>query len=204
MKEKIEEEKRKKEEEIKKMSKTNADLTNQLTELQKFFYQFKLIKNELDMDKDGKLSPYEIVVGLLTVPKFLAIVFGLIASVYGVYQTIKGIVSTDWDVVGLVISGVLILSMFVFYFVIRKLTYSNVETIRKLNTNHEMRYKQLRKKYDDLKIEYDKLKQENNNLISILTLKTYALGIFQKNHPSEVPNIALEDKYNIFMKKHGL
>lgn len=167
------------------------EVSAEMTELQKWVLQFQSIKTQLDVDGDNKISAYELMIGILTVPKFLAIIFGLLSSLYGIYEVIAGFISDDWNTIGLLIVGILILSMIVFYFVIKKLSYSSVQTVKNLNTNHETRYSLLKGKYEDAKDKIAVLTANVNALIADNSLKSFSIKVYQAKHPNEkIPNIA--------------
>jgi len=192
--EKIIEQKLKEREEI-----TMSDVSNiptgikeNLYKAQKALMDLKDFKKFADLDRNHRLSAYEILFGFISYPKFFASLVSLIISVYVIISGIVGFITKEFNWLAFAIAICIVIALLILYLVVNKLNKVSIETIKRINSiNEEIMDKKniVIEKQDDI---IEKLKTERDAFRNTCGLLKFALDSYKVKHPTEnIPNISL-------------
>jgi len=141
--------------------------------------------NGMDTNRDGKLSVYEILNGMINSPRFVYILIGLISSLFGIYRTIQGFASSEWDSGGIIFSGSLIIAAMVLYVVLKNNNQAQVMTVRQINEYHENRYDVVQDENKSLKDEISQTRDELNAWKHKAMIYQYQAKAYNSRHPED-------------------
>jgi len=162
-----------------------------LTQLQIYLQQLFEEKHNLDLNRDGKLSLYEILHGFIRSPRFVYLLVGMVGSIYGIYKAIIGFFDQEWDAGGIIFSVGLIIAVALLYVMSRNNQENMVKSVREINEYHESKYTTLEQQYQAAKSEAEQAKDEAQAWKTKATLYYYQAKTYFERHPDEkFPNIA--------------
>jgi len=149
--------------------------------------------------RDGKWSAYEIMTGLINSPRFLFILVSLITSVYGLYKTIVGLTSQDWDTGGILFSISLVIAALVMGAMLKKTQDAQVSTIKQINDNHDAVLRAKVAQIQALEVKVEAIKEDKVRLEREVvawrtntTLYKFKSDMQHASHPDDkIPDIAL-------------
>ena len=88
------------------MSETGPVVTNPTVpeKLQDTWEQLNDLKRKADLNKDGKLSAYELMNAFITMPKFFALLVSFIMSVYAAVVGVQGFITKELNITAFAIA----------------------------------------------------------------------------------------------------
>lgn len=175
-----------------------SDQINQpVKNFQKEYYRLKDLKNEADLNKDGNLSNYEILIAVFTVPKYIAALFGFIASIYAIIQSVVNWTNdANTNPVLLTAAICFVVAMVVVYLMLNKINGAEETTFKNLNGTWEKKLNIANETIQTQKETIEKKDDEIQAWKTKATLFAFQAQSYRKRHPDdEFPDITEVEKH---------
>lgn len=188
---------------MEEIQKTLDAIKNPTQQLGVGFSNLRTALKEADLDGSGRIDTMDEFYHLIQrSPSVLGYIVSILASGYMIYGAIKRIMGEEFDIMSLIIVGIILIAGVIFTAYIKKISGAQNNLVDGIVKFYKDKIDNKNDVIEKLQVIQDDLKTENMQLKAILTVKDSAVKAYQTKYKDiPVPNVAESEYFPKIPKK---